>query len=68
MPDLLLQQLAVRWKSILRASDTLSRLGGDEFVVLLAATDEAGAEETAQRLRVEIELPFDIEGQFNLHP
>jgi len=61
--DLLLQQLAVRWKLLLRGSDTLSRVGGDEFVVLLPATDEAGAEETAQRMRAEIERPFDIEGQ-----
>jgi len=30
---------------------------------LLPATDEAGAEETAQRMRVEIERSFDIEGR-----
>ncbi len=32
-------------------------------MVLLPATDEAGAEETAQRMREEVKRPFDIEGQ-----
>jgi diguanylate cyclase (GGDEF)-like protein/PAS domain S-box-containing protein len=64
--DLLLQQLAVRWRGILRGSDTLSRVGGDEFVVLLSTADGNGANQTAQRLRGAIEEPFEIEG-YRLH-
>jgi diguanylate cyclase (GGDEF)-like protein/PAS domain S-box-containing protein len=60
--DLLLQELALRWSGILRASDTLSRVGGDEFVVLLPATDGNGANDIADRLRTAINEPFDIEG------
>jgi len=60
--DLLLQELAHRWSHMLRGSDTLARVGGDEFVILLPGTDGSGADETARRLRAEIDLPFEIEG------
>jgi diguanylate cyclase (GGDEF)-like protein/PAS domain S-box-containing protein len=33
--DRLLEQLAVRFKRVVRATDTVARLGGDEFIVLL---------------------------------
>jgi diguanylate cyclase (GGDEF)-like protein/PAS domain S-box-containing protein len=59
--DLLLQELAHRWSHMLRGSDTLARVGGDEFVILLPGTDGSGADETARRLRAEIDLPFEIE-------
>jgi diguanylate cyclase (GGDEF)-like protein/PAS domain S-box-containing protein len=58
--DDVLQQLSVRWSGILRASDTLSRIGGDEFVVLLPATNSAGADEIADRLRSMVDAPFDV--------
>jgi diguanylate cyclase (GGDEF)-like protein/PAS domain S-box-containing protein len=60
--DLVLQQLTRRWSHMLRGSDTLARVGGDEFVILLPGTDGSGAHETAQRLRTEIDQPFEIEG------
>jgi diguanylate cyclase (GGDEF)-like protein len=61
--DLLLQELALRWNGILRASDTLSRVGGDEFVVLLPETDSKGANETVERLRAAVDQDFEIEGR-----
>jgi diguanylate cyclase (GGDEF)-like protein/PAS domain S-box-containing protein len=61
--DFLLQELALRWSGILRASDTLSRMGGDEFVALLPATDAGGAYETAERLRAVIDQEFEIGGR-----
>ena len=34
--DLVLKEMALRLKSIIRAQDTLARLGGDEFVIILS--------------------------------
>jgi len=66
--DDLLQQVALRFKGVLRATDTLSRLGGDEFAVLmpdLGVIDDAGV--TASRLLQTMDEPFDVEGsRFNL--
>lgn len=61
--DLVLQELALRWTGVLRASDTLCRLGGDEFVVLLLSTERTGANETAARLHAEIAKVFEVEGR-----
>ena len=61
--DLLLQQVATRVRSALRASDTLARIGGDEFVVLLprigAAPDARGV---AEDILAQLNRPFFNDG------
>jgi len=49
--DALLQQVAQRLRSVIRADDTVSRLGGDEFTIIL---ENIGHEEEAARVAAEI--------------
>lgn len=49
--DSVLVAVAERLRAVLRESDILGRFGGEEFVVVLPRTDQAMAEETAERLR-----------------
>ena len=61
--DELLQKIAGRLKTILRASDTVARLGGDEFTMLveeISGIDEA--KQTAERIREGMAKPFDLNG------
>ncbi len=58
--DLLLEQIALRFSSTLRAGDSVARLGGDEFAVLLCATTDAAATAAAQRLTDVLHDPFTI--------
>jgi diguanylate cyclase (GGDEF)-like protein/PAS domain S-box-containing protein len=58
--DHLLQQVAQRACSSIRASDTLARLGGDEFAAVLPQADVAGAQVAAEKLRIELGTPFAI--------
>lgn len=61
--DLVLQVVAQRLVSFLRASDTAARLGGDEFVVLLGGLASAdGIEPLLQRLMQAIGEPICIPG------
>jgi diguanylate cyclase (GGDEF)-like protein len=65
--DVLLQQVAARLRTTLRASDTLARLGGDEFVVLLPrVAGAADARKVAADILRELTRPFITEG-FTLH-
>ena len=56
--DLVLQEVAMRLRSALRASDTVARLGGDEFAVLLPATDVNRAELAARKILHDLQHPF----------
>ncbi len=59
--DLLLQHIAERLRSVLRAHDYLSRFGGDEFVVIVSEIGESSdAELVATRLLSSLAAPVDI--------
>lgn len=61
--DLLLQAVAERLLSCVRASDTVSRLGGDEFVVLLAEVNETdGVRAAAGKMVAALNREFIIGG------
>jgi diguanylate cyclase (GGDEF)-like protein/PAS domain S-box-containing protein len=62
--DLLLQSVAGRVPSVLRASDTVARVGGDEFVVLLPNLDHArDVQDVAGKISQILSAPFDLQGQ-----
>ncbi len=59
--DRLLEEVGRRLDSGVRSSDTVARLGGDEFVVLLEdIDDEREATLAADRIRKELEVPFEV--------
>jgi diguanylate cyclase (GGDEF)-like protein len=59
--DLLLQQVARRIASCLRASDTLARLGGDEFVVVLEnIAAPSDAEQVMKKIHLALVPPVDL--------
>ncbi len=61
--DKVLQQVAVRLLSCLRASDTACRYGGDEFVVLLSElSGKDGAVVVADNIRARLAAPYLIDG------
>ena len=64
MGDVLLKQVAVRIKEVLREADMVSRLGGDEFLVILAdfAAPEDAAK-VAEKLLQVISAPIELEGR-----
>ncbi len=61
--DRLLQQVARRIASILRAEDTLARLGGDEFAVCIesGAHDQSIAAAFVNRAQAALETSFDLD-------
>jgi len=59
--DVLLKQVAMRIKSVIRPEDIVARLGGDEFVILLRdLTDGSDATSVADKLIDTIDAPFYI--------
>jgi diguanylate cyclase (GGDEF)-like protein len=62
--DRLLQEITVRFRHALRASDVLARLGGDEFVLLVQeARDEEDAAVAARKILSAAIKPFQLSGQ-----
>jgi diguanylate cyclase (GGDEF)-like protein len=53
--DQVLAQTVARCAAALRESDILGRLGGEEFSILLPGTEQAGAAQVAEKLRLAIE-------------
>jgi diguanylate cyclase (GGDEF)-like protein len=60
--DELLCEVARRLRACVRATDVPVRLGGDEFAILLPGLDVAGAERLAERILLELSLPFEVGG------
>ena len=56
--DLLLQEVADRIGSVVRASDCAARFGGDEFVILVDDRQECGVHRLAERLHEAFAAPF----------
>jgi diguanylate cyclase (GGDEF)-like protein/PAS domain S-box-containing protein len=62
--DILLREMAARFRECLRGGDLAARLGGDEFVVLLQdVADPAQVSTVARHLLSAIMRPIEIHGQ-----
>jgi diguanylate cyclase (GGDEF)-like protein len=62
--DLLLQAVAGRLATCVRASDTVARLGGDEFTILLPGVHGAmEAARVAEKVLETLRQPFRLEGR-----
>lgn len=62
--DVLLREMAARFRECLRGGDLVARLGGDEFVVLLQdVSDPAQVGAVARNLLSAVMRPIDIHGQ-----
>ena len=62
--DVLLQRVALRLQSTLRACDTVARIGGDEFAVLVPElADPRDASDAAHRLVLGLREPFELPDQ-----
>ena len=66
--DWILEAVARRIESCVRASDTVARIGGDEFLVLLPDI-QSGKDSlaVAEKIRMELERPFITPSQLQLH-
>jgi diguanylate cyclase (GGDEF)-like protein/PAS domain S-box-containing protein len=65
--DLLLQQVGMRLRSVLRDSDTVARLGGDEFAILLPdIMNDEQATQIAEKIAKAVDAPFIFENH-NIH-
>lgn len=53
--DHVLRSVAQACRAYLRANDVFARYGGEEFICLIPETDQAGAQEIAERIRRSLE-------------
>jgi len=62
--DELLQQVSMRLKECIRATDTLARFGGDEFTLMLPKLHDGreDASKLAEKITRTLKQPFNIEG------
>ncbi|GAB2550308.1 diguanylate cyclase domain-containing protein [Rhodanobacter koreensis] len=58
--DQLLQKVARRLESCVRAVDLVARMSGDEFNVLLESVDHAGATDRARQIAAVLATPYQI--------
>jgi diguanylate cyclase (GGDEF)-like protein/PAS domain S-box-containing protein len=64
--DMLLKEVASRFRSIIRAEDTVARLGGDEFVITLSDIGHSGdVIKVAKKIIESMQVPMQI-GQHSL--
>lgn len=62
--DDLLQQIAARFRAIVRKGDTIGRQGGDEFIILLSdLSDASDADFICCKLLQALNEPFQIDGK-----
>ena len=61
--DLVLKEVALRLRGLLRESDSLARLGGDEFAILLPSCDPEHNRKVAYKILQSLETPILAEGQ-----
>jgi diguanylate cyclase (GGDEF)-like protein len=61
--DIMLKNVALRFRICLREQDTTARLGGDEFAAVLPKTDADGAARLADRIVRILADPIEIDGQ-----
>ena len=62
--DALLQEIAARFETCLRATDSLARMGNDEFAALVPELpDSTGGTRVAQKLMAALSRPFEIAGR-----
>lgn len=62
--DLLLTEVAKRFRLIIRSSDTVARMGGDEFTfVLNDVNDDESASAVAQKIISALSIHFDLKGK-----
>jgi diguanylate cyclase (GGDEF)-like protein len=64
--DAVLVQTAMRMRECVREADTVARVGGDEFIVILQDVESAeSALELANKIREQLQRPFEIEGRLH---
>jgi two-component system chemotaxis family response regulator WspR len=62
--DRVLQEIARRISSVVRAGDHVARVGGDEFLIILSSVQAQQAVATAERIRTAVvDTPIDAAGQ-----